>query len=103
MLDYIVFLQGYDFKNNVLFVIIFQISLSLRTNSPENTGWMSFLCAESLGSGHLETVCQKELTNAGEQVAEILKMMKEEIQIVSSVYVSSNGLPNGIDHSNEFM
>jgi len=72
-------------------------------NSPENTVWMSFLCAESLGSGHLETVCQKELTNAGEQVAEILKRMKKEIQIDSSLYVSSNGLPNGIDHSNEFM
>ena len=75
-------------------------------NSPENTGWMSFLCAESLGSGNLETVCPKELTNAGEQVAEILKKMKVEIQIDSSLYVSSNRLPNGcydIDHSNEFM
>ena len=75
-------------------------------NSPENTGWMSFLSAQSLGSGYLETVCPKELTNAGEQVADILKRMKEEIQIDSSLYVSSNGLPNGcydIDHSNEFM
>jgi len=103
LLNYIVCLQGYDFKNNVLFIIILQISLSLRMNCPEFTGRMSFLCAESLGSGHLETVCQKELTNAGEQVAEILKRMKEEIQIDSSLYVSSNGLANGIDHSNEFM
>ena len=76
-----------------MFCLFTQISLSLGMNSPENTGWMSILGANSLGSGsHFEKVYPEKLSNVDEQVAAFLKRVKEEIQIDYSLYVSANGL-----------